>query len=106
MRGAYNWTIFLIIRGNMGPRRGDRTLVFICLYGLKLHEKYIRQSIFGNNYMFNNLLVQIDKNWHTARGAWNSREHIYQATTILRDFINSSENPFSNPDQRLKGNAK
>ena len=47
--------------------------------------------------------LQIDKRWHTPRGDWNSREHIRQATNILRDFIISSENPFSNSDQRLKG---
>ena len=47
-------------------------------------------------------LMQIDKRWHTPRGDWNSREHIHQATGILRDFINSANNPFSNPDQRLK----
>lgn len=47
-------------------------------------------------------LMQIDKRHHTPLGGWNSREHIHQATNILRDFINSPNNPFSNPDQRLK----
>ncbi|XP_028405003.1 lysozyme g-like [Dendronephthya gigantea] len=47
-------------------------------------------------------LMQIDKNWHTPQGGWNSREHIYQATNILRYFIDAKNNPFSDPDQRLK----
>ncbi|XP_040192288.1 lysozyme g-like [Rana temporaria] len=28
-------------------------------------------------------LMQVDKRWHTPRGAWNSEEHILQATEIL-----------------------
>ncbi|XP_046852971.1 lysozyme G-like [Xenia sp. Carnegie-2017] len=48
-------------------------------------------------------LMQIDKRWHTPRGAWNSKEHVGQATNILCDFIRSSDNPFRHhPDQGLK----
>ncbi|XP_042291063.1 lysozyme G-like isoform X3 [Thunnus maccoyii] len=30
-------------------------------------------------------LMQVDKNWHTPRGAWDSQEHIDQGTEILAD---------------------
>uniref|UniRef100_A0A673D0I2 Lysozyme g n=1 Tax=Sphaeramia orbicularis TaxID=375764 RepID=A0A673D0I2_9TELE len=54
-------------------------------------------------------LMQVDVNprggGHTARGAWNSEEHVDQATGILVDFIGKISRKFPNwsKEQKLKG---
>ncbi|XP_073470795.1 lysozyme g-like [Aquarana catesbeiana] len=39
-------------------------------------------------------LMQIDKRWHTPRGAWNSEEHILQATEILISMFETIKQKF------------
>ncbi|XP_073319812.1 lysozyme g-like isoform X2 [Pagrus major] len=54
-------------------------------------------------------LMQVDVNpkggGHTARGAWDSEEHLCQATKILVHFIGRISNNFPgwNTEQKLKG---
>lgn len=50
-------------------------------------------------------LMQVDKRWHTPVGAWDSKEHISQATGILVDMINTIQKTFPNwtREQQLKG---
>nr|AIZ00423.1 lysozyme [Anguilla japonica] len=39
-------------------------------------------------------LMQIDKRYHTPRGAWDSEEHVTQGTQILIDFIKKIQSKF------------
>ncbi|XP_073470801.1 lysozyme g-like [Aquarana catesbeiana] len=39
-------------------------------------------------------LMQIDKRWHTPRGAWDSEEHILQATEILISMFEAIKKKF------------
>lgn len=39
-------------------------------------------------------LMQIDKRYHTPRGAWDSEEHLTQGTQILIDFIKKIQKKF------------
>ncbi|XP_076027149.1 lysozyme g-like [Genypterus blacodes] len=50
-------------------------------------------------------LMQVDKRWHTPRGAWDSEEHISQGTGILTDSYSQIERKFPNwtKNQKLKG---
>ncbi|CAL8352423.1 lysozyme g [Gadus morhua] len=50
-------------------------------------------------------LMQVDKNWHQPRGAWNSETHLDQATEILVDMISVVRGKFPgwSPEQHLKG---
>ncbi|XP_035516224.1 lysozyme g-like [Morone saxatilis] len=54
-------------------------------------------------------LMQVDVNpnggGHTAKGAWDSEEHLTQATGILVDFIKRIRSKFPGwtPEQQLKG---
>ncbi|XP_067436965.1 lysozyme g-like [Thunnus thynnus] len=51
-------------------------------------------------------LMQIDKDWHTPRGEWDSQEHINQGTKILVGlYSNDIEEKFPRWDknQKLKG---
>lgn len=51
-------------------------------------------------------LMQIDKDWHTPRGEWDSQEHINQGTKILVGlYSNDIEEKFPHWDknQKLKG---
>ncbi|XP_072269412.1 lysozyme g-like [Pyxicephalus adspersus] len=50
-------------------------------------------------------LMQIDKRWHSPRGAWNSEEHILQATEILCSMYSSIRQKFPSwsASQVMKG---
>uniref|UniRef100_A0A8C5F530 Lysozyme g n=1 Tax=Gadus morhua TaxID=8049 RepID=A0A8C5F530_GADMO len=50
-------------------------------------------------------LMQVDKRYHEPRGAWNSEEHIDQATEILVNFIQLIQKKFPSwsTEQQLKG---
>ncbi|XP_069749592.1 lysozyme g-like 1 isoform X2 [Narcine bancroftii] len=50
-------------------------------------------------------LMQVDKNYHTIVGTWNSKEHVMQATQILIDMINNIAKKFPDwtKEQQLKG---
>ncbi|XP_068124300.1 lysozyme g-like [Hyperolius riggenbachi] len=50
-------------------------------------------------------LMQIDKRWHTPRGAWDSEEHISQATGILTEKFREIETKFPSwkASQHMKG---
>ncbi|XP_061586082.1 lysozyme g-like isoform X3 [Cololabis saira] len=50
-------------------------------------------------------LMQVDKNHHIKRGAWNSEEHLTQATEILVYFIKRIQRKFPTwtKEQQLKG---
>ncbi|XP_056442086.1 lysozyme g-like isoform X1 [Gadus chalcogrammus] len=50
-------------------------------------------------------LMQVDKRYHEPRGAWNSEEHIDQATGILVNFIQLIQKKFPcwSTEQQLKG---
>ncbi|XP_075912636.1 lysozyme g-like isoform X2 [Petromyzon marinus] len=50
-------------------------------------------------------LMQVDKRYHTPVGAWDSVEHMKQATGILIDMINSIKKKFPSwtQDQQMKG---
>ncbi|XP_040192287.1 lysozyme g-like isoform X4 [Rana temporaria] len=39
-------------------------------------------------------LMQIDKRWHTPRGAWDSEEHLLQATEILTSMFDAIKKKF------------
>ncbi|KAE8587753.1 hypothetical protein XENTR_v10022093 [Xenopus tropicalis] len=49
-------------------------------------------------------LMQVDKNYHTPKGKWDSEEHLDQATGILVEFILGSRKKFPGltPEQHLK----
>ncbi|XP_077338853.1 lysozyme g-like [Lithobates pipiens] len=50
-------------------------------------------------------LMQIDKRWHTPRGAWDSEEHILQATEILCYMFDTIKQNFPSwsTNQVMKG---
>ncbi|XP_072362017.1 lysozyme g-like 1 [Scyliorhinus torazame] len=50
-------------------------------------------------------LMQVDKRYHKVAGAWDSEEHISQATQILTGMIKEIEKKFPNwsKEQQLKG---
>ncbi|XP_036424753.1 lysozyme g-like [Colossoma macropomum] len=50
-------------------------------------------------------LMQVDKRYHTPRGAWNSEEHITQGTEILIDSIKAIQRKFPNwpKEHQFKG---
>ncbi|XP_061534597.1 lysozyme g-like [Phycodurus eques] len=50
-------------------------------------------------------LMQVDKNYHTPRGGWDSEEHLSQGTDILIGFIDQIKNKFSSwtAERQLKG---
>ncbi|KAM4603878.1 lysozyme g-like [Polymixia lowei] len=50
-------------------------------------------------------LMQVDKNWHTPRGAWDSEEHISQGIEIFKGSYSDIGRKFPqwNSDQKLKG---
>ncbi|KAJ8255162.1 hypothetical protein GJAV_G00201740 [Gymnothorax javanicus] len=50
-------------------------------------------------------LMQIDKQYHTPEGEWNSEQHISQATGILSGFIKAIQKKFPDwsKEQQLKG---
>ncbi|TSV81473.1 Lysozyme g [Bagarius yarrelli] len=50
-------------------------------------------------------LMQVDKRYHTPRGAWNSEEHINQGTDILIDFIKQIQTKFASwpKEHQFKG---
>ncbi|KAM4702017.1 uncharacterized protein O3C94_002943 [Discoglossus pictus] len=50
-------------------------------------------------------LMQVDKRYHTPRGAWDSEEHISQGAEILVNMIKNIGKKFPswNPEERLKG---
>ncbi|KAK1804271.1 hypothetical protein P4O66_020309 [Electrophorus voltai] len=39
-------------------------------------------------------LMQVDKRYHTPKGAWNSEDHLTQGTEILIDFIKAIKKKF------------
>ncbi|XP_062292654.1 lysozyme g-like [Scomber scombrus] len=53
----------------------------------------------GNGYG----LMQVDKNWHTPRGEWDSQEHIEQGIGILKDCYNEVAQRFPNMPDKMKG---
>ncbi|KAI1884976.1 hypothetical protein AGOR_G00215440 [Albula goreensis] len=50
-------------------------------------------------------LMQIDKRYHRPEGAWDSEQHLNQATGILIDFIKNIQNKFPSwsKEQQFKG---
>ncbi|XP_017329515.2 lysozyme g isoform X1 [Ictalurus punctatus] len=50
-------------------------------------------------------LMQVDKRYHTPRGAWNSEEHVTQGTEILIDSIRAIQRKFPNwpKEHQFKG---
>ncbi|KAL7886148.1 hypothetical protein AOLI_G00064430 [Acnodon oligacanthus] len=50
-------------------------------------------------------LMQVDKRYHTPRGAWNSEEHVTQGTEILIDSIKAIQRKFPNwpKEHQFKG---
>ncbi|XP_040192289.1 lysozyme g-like [Rana temporaria] len=50
-------------------------------------------------------LMQIDKRWHCPRGAWDSEEHILQATEILTSMFDAIKQKFPSwsTNQVMKG---
>ncbi|XP_055034020.2 lysozyme g [Misgurnus anguillicaudatus] len=50
-------------------------------------------------------LMQIDKHYHTPAGAWDSEQHLAQATEILIDYYQAVKAKFPkwSPEQQLKG---
>ncbi|XP_060783351.1 lysozyme g-like [Neoarius graeffei] len=50
-------------------------------------------------------LMQVDKRYHTPKGAWNSEEHVTQGTEILIDSIKVIQKKFSSwsKEQQFKG---
>ncbi|XP_053193001.1 lysozyme G-like [Scomber japonicus] len=48
-------------------------------------------------------LMQVDKNWHTPRGEWDSQEHLDQGTEILMGCYNEVARKFPNMADKMKG---
>ncbi|KAJ8393669.1 hypothetical protein AAFF_G00058880 [Aldrovandia affinis] len=50
-------------------------------------------------------LMQVDKNYHTPEGGWDSEQHLTQATGILIHFIGKIQNKFPSwtKEQQFKG---
>ncbi|KAM4665110.1 lysozyme G-like isoform 2-T2 [Discoglossus pictus] len=50
-------------------------------------------------------LMQVDKNYHTPKGEWDSEEHLKQGTGVLIEMIERIKKKFPKwtPEQQLKG---
>ncbi|NXG54082.1 LYG protein, partial [Psilopogon haemacephalus] len=65
--------------------------------------KALRNGLGDNGNGFG--LMQVDKRYHTIKGAWNSETHVTQGTEILISMIKTIQKKFPHwtKDQQLKG---